>query len=272
LFSEFVADPRATPIGRYVIGPTYVSWCFNRSLLGTSLFGRPNEADARQLIRLFDADRHPAVAPVYDSVSDGRYLESVDLRAFACIAGYISSRADEFRHRVRHHALVVPAGLPGAVLAGTHEMTGTTGFHRVFRVLHDAFSWFDRPDADDARDVVERLLEQARGGGAHEVVALRAHLSASPAGASLASASRKIGCSSRTLQRALENANTSFRAELSDARLKLASDFLRHTDEKIEAIARRVGFASASKFCRWFRRITGTSPATLRSQRAASAK
>jgi AraC-like DNA-binding protein len=270
LFSEFVAEPRATPVGRYVIGPTYVAWCLNRSLMGTSLFGRPNEADARQLVRLFDAARHPAVAPKYDSVSDGRHLEAVDLGAFSCIAAHMAARADELRRRVQRHALVVPEGLAGAVLAGTGEVTGATGFHQVFRVLDDAFGWLERPDADEAREVVERLLGQARGGGMYEVVALRAHLSASPAGASLASASRKLGCSSRALQRALEHANTSFRAELSDARLNLASDLLRHSDEKLEAIARRVGFASSSAFCRWFRNLTGQVPTAFRSRRAAS--
>jgi AraC-like DNA-binding protein len=265
-YADFLADPTASPVGRCIVGPSYVVWCHERSLLGASVFGRPTEADAQQMVRIFDGNRHPAIAGSHDQISDGRYIESVDPAAFACVAAYMTSRAEELRRRVRRHAVVIPSGMSGAVLLGAGEQTGAVGFHQTFSDVGEAFTWLERPDADDARAELERVLTLARGSGSHEVAALRAHLAQSPDAESLAATARVIGCSSRALQRALTDAGTTFRAEVAAARLQVARDLLRDSDEKIEVIARRVGFASAPNFCRWFRQKTGRTPTAMRAE------
>jgi AraC-like DNA-binding protein len=234
--------------------------------MGTCLFGRPTADDARQIMLLFNADRHPAVAPTFDSVSDGRHLESINLPGFTLVANYIASRADEFRRRIRRHALVLPHGLPGAVMAGTGALTGAVGFSHTFTDLKAAFDWLERDDATPAYDEVSALLETARCGGVPEVTAVRAYLASHLSSASLEGASRMLGCSTRALQRALASASTSFRAEVTAARLKLASDLLGASDEKIATVAERVGFDSAGHFTRWFRQQSGVMPSQYRAR------
>jgi AraC-like DNA-binding protein len=86
---------------------------------------------------------------------------------------------------------------------------------------------------------------------------LRDHLAARLAEATMAGACSALGLSERTLQRRLTEAGTSFRAELTSARLKAAARRLTDTQDPITAIALDAGFSSLQHFSTKFSEVFG---------------
>jgi len=74
---------------------------------------------------------------------------------------------------------------------------------------------------------------------------------------------RRLGMSVRSLQRALGQEGQTFHAVRTRRRLIAACDLLRR-GEKVEAVAREVGFASTSHFATWFRQQSGALPSDFR--------
>lgn len=73
-----------------------------------------------------------------------------------------------------------------------------------------------------------------------------------------------MGLSSRTLQRILATAGTTFMELLDAARFCRAKELLAEHAFRVEDVGRRLGFADAVAFRRAFRRWTGTTPAAFR--------
>lgn len=73
--------------------------------------------------------------------------------------------------------------------------------------------------------------------------------------------------SSRTLHRKLLDEGTSYRALLDDLRLERARMLLRDGALGIADVATAAGFDEGASFMRWFRQMTGISPAQFREQR-----
>jgi AraC family transcriptional regulator of adaptative response / methylphosphotriester-DNA alkyltransferase methyltransferase len=77
----------------------------------------------------------------------------------------------------------------------------------------------------------------------------------------VADVARRIGASSRALQRAFaEHGELSFSEELRATRLNVAARLLRGTDLPVGAVARRVGYGDHAPFTKAFRRHHGVSP------------
>lgn len=83
-------------------------------------------------------------------------------------------------------------------------------------------------------------------------------------GASLSNAARALGTSPRTLRRRLARLGTNFQGVLDSLRRDVAEHHLRNTEESVEVISERLGFASTSAFQRAFRRWHATSPTAYR--------
>jgi AraC-like DNA-binding protein len=252
-----------SPIGRFVRGPTYLVWCFDEALCGSALWGRPTEQDAHALVRLFDRD--PTRDRPYDAVTDTRDLEVVDPAGFAVLADYLRRRMPEYARRVRRHALIHPAGLTGASVAGLFSVIGPTYAWRLFADDSSAFAWIEHPDAGRAVELVRALVAGARS-VPDALRALREHLASNLRGASLSRASRAVGQSERSLQRALTSAGTTFRQEVARSRAAAARERLEHSDAKLDAIATEVGCASASHLALLFRREYGVTPGEYRAR------
>lgn len=75
---------------------------------------------------------------------------------------------------------------------------------------------------------------------------------------------RLLNLSSRGLFRHLREAGVSYQGLVDELRCEQAYWYLRHSDEPIEAIAERLGFADGSNFSRTFKRWTGTTPRRYR--------
>ena len=96
-----------------------------------------------------------------------------------------------------------------------------------------------------------------------------------PAGVvSMQAISRKLGVSTRTLQRRLQDEGTSFQQTLDELRDSLARHYLRNTAMSSAEISFLLGFEDANSFARAFQSWTGSTPRAARSQmvNGASAK
>jgi AraC-like DNA-binding protein len=79
---------------------------------------------------------------------------------------------------------------------------------------------------------------------------------------------RRLGVSSRTLQRRLREEGTTFKAVIDATRERLARHYLGRTQLSATEIAYLLGFDEATSFFRAFQRWTGTTPETLRQRLA----
>jgi AraC-like DNA-binding protein len=88
-----------------------------------------------------------------------------------------------------------------------------------------------------------------------------------PAGVvSMQAVSRKLGVSTRTLQRRLQDEGTTFQQTLDTLRDSLAHHYLRNTAMSSAEISFLLGFEDSNSFARAFQSWTGSTPRTARSQ------
>lgn len=86
-----------------------------------------------------------------------------------------------------------------------------------------------------------------------------------PSGAcTIEDASKKLGCSKRTLQRKLQEENTSFQKQLNHTRELLAKNYLLHTRMTAEDIAFLLGYQESGSFLRAFAIWTGQTVSAYR--------
>ena len=81
---------------------------------------------------------------------------------------------------------------------------------------------------------------------------------------SMADVARRLAISSRTLQRRLQEENTSFKQELSNLRAELANYYLVHTPYSSAEISFLLGYSEPSSFFRAFHVWTGKTPDVVR--------
>ncbi|MGZ6143028.1 MAG: helix-turn-helix domain-containing protein [Myxococcales bacterium] len=258
---RFLADP----VGRYYLGETHAVWCASPSLCGSASWGRHTEQHARDLCRLYDVSRHPALRAGFDVFMDSGAIEAFDWHTFMILGDYVRSRLAEWGKVIRKHAVIVPSGPSGLIMSGLIPMLGMTYPIRFFHSPGEAMGWLDRDDLRNAVEEVDRLLDEARGLSA-VVRSLRGHLEKSLLDASVEGAARALGVTPRSLQRELKRSGTGFSAELARARVRAASALLAHSEEKIEVIARRVGCSSSSHLATLFRKAVGETPAQFRAR------
>jgi AraC-like DNA-binding protein len=250
------------PVGRWVVAaPTMVVFCPARDLCGCTAWGRPSREDTARLLEVFGAFRHPSVAARFDLVLDGRAIEGVDPDALQALIAWLDACKSELAARVRVQYGVIADTLAGVTLAGILPVLGDTHAFRVVRDPRDAFRDLS-PTGEAVADEVDAAVAVARG-APRELRELRDLLHARAGGATIQSAARALGVSVRTLQRLLREKGTTFRDEVRDARFDAARELLVHGDDKVAAIARRVGL-SENALARLVRDRTGATPAELR--------
>ena len=89
-----------------------------------------------------------------------------------------------------------------------------------------------------------------------------------PAGeCSIDDAARKLGVSRRSLQRRLQEENTSFQKQLNHTRELLARNYRAHTDMTAEDIAFLLGYQECGSFLRAFAVWTGQTVSEYRAKR-----
>jgi AraC-like DNA-binding protein len=261
---QWVGDP----VGSFEVGATHVAWCHSPTLCGLALWGRPTAEDATALASLLELMRHPDLAGGFEAFMDLRAVTRFVWPAFVVLSEKLGhGLAQGLSQRVRRHAIVVPSGPSAAQLAGLLSLLGPHHPLRLFATVAEASDWLGHVELEDALAEIDRVVTDAR---AIPVLlrALHATFERSLAQATMASSARALAMSTRTLQRELSRHRTTFSFELTRARLQAACALLVDTDDKIEAIARTVGYCSSSHLCQRFGRHLGMTPAHYRARRA----
>ena len=241
-------------------GDRVLVWRPDPSLWMTVLWDAPTVADIEEMVRLHDTAYHTPDS--FDSLVDFQRVTLVDPVAFQSLVGFAERRRSEFQRQIRHQALVRPPGMIGALVTGFFESFGFTLPVRTFEERTAALAWL-RPDraAQLDRELAARLSGVVSPGLRRVREILRQH---HDAGMDLARCAQLLGLSVRTLQRQLGEASTSFRVELSRARIEAAKILLQTADCKLTAVALEVGFATSQSFAVAFREHTGESPSDWR--------
>lgn len=255
--AAFLADP----VGAYVTGASFVVWVESPERLGMFHVGAFDRADEPALAQLFAIVVHPALAPRYDVLHDIADVSTFEQPAFEFFVGFLRQWVGELVPRIRKVAVVKPSGVAGAAFTGLfHEWVVPNFDAQLCATRAEAYAFLATPD--DARDTIEEM--GAATAGEPALRRLRAVLEADLRDASLMSVADAMSTSTRTLQRMLTANQTTFRQELMAARLRVAQSLLLARDDKIEAIAEELGFASSGAFSTMFRTAFGETPSEFR--------
>lgn len=248
------------PAGRFLAGRTWLHFCAHAELFGVVLFGKPDADDIAALVQSLVVELGAGVGP-HASLVDASRLERVDPGAFEVLAAYVRDRRVDLGARVTRLALVRPAGIEGAVVAGFYPVSGAPYPVSLFEDAAAALAWLG--SSASLADVLSSCVTEARGESAL-VGALRALLRARFADATVDEACRVLGVSERTLQRRLQDAGTTFQTELTGARMEEAQRRLDASDAPITTIALDVGYQSLQHFSAAFHKATGMAPSAWR--------
>jgi AraC-like DNA-binding protein len=255
---------RRAPVGRFVVGPGCVVFCARSTLWGIVVWGSATAQAVRTILpvleRELDWEPHSALL-------DARRLERVEPDAFAAAGEFVTTHGARLGDRLRRVALVRPAGMAGAVVAGFFDVVPAPYEVGVFDELGPALELLGHPEC--AREIDE--LHQRVTGTTPVVTAVQAFLASNLVGPELPDAARALGLAERSLQRRLREAGTTFREQLAEARLRAAERMLLDTDAPLTAIAIDVGCASLQHFDQLFRRHRGEPPGAWRARRRGGA-
>jgi AraC-like DNA-binding protein len=256
-----VEELATAPVGRYVAGVSFAHFCASHRLWGVILWGQPTIDDARELGRSLVLELAPPAQP-HVSIIDGTRLAGTDPLAFRAADAYLRHHAAKLAAYVERVALVRPAGLEGAVMAGAFDVVARPYPVEVFADAGAACAWLGMAGQ---QGIIDRIHAEVTG-TPHDVGRLRAVLEAKLDGITIERAARTLGISERSLQRKLADAGTTFKAELAGARVRVAQRLLRETDTPLTEIAFEVGSPSLQSFSALFRRHAGETPSTYRAR------
>jgi AraC-like DNA-binding protein len=254
------AEMLRSPAGRWIRAGVAILWCHSPSLCGASLWGRPTGEQARELLAFFDG--YEALAPRFDILLDASRVEGLDPDGVAVTLEWLRAHMQMLRTRIRARVGVIPQGFDGVTLSG---IALAIGWDSPVRVVTDARAGMRilLPEgADPLSDEIGAIVERVRS-APPSLLALRGLLRAREGNVTLAEVAERLAMPARTLQRLLAEVDSSFRAEQAEARFAVASERLDKTDDKVAAIASRVGL-SETGLTLLVRARTGVTPAEYR--------
>ncbi len=255
---SFVASPR----DHYVVGRCFCFWQLGTATKGVIAWGEPGAEDALDMTRAFEAGAR--IDERHVSLVDMRRLRTLDVAAFEVIMRYMAERQSAFSKTVVRQALVHGTGAIGAAVGGFYRVVNPTYPVESFDRLDRAIEWLAPPEPTVARQVMDAL--RSRFVEVPDVLSrLHALLERSTEIPSLADSAQELGISTRSFQRELAEAGSSFRLEIARFRLARAEHLLAGTGMSVKAIAFAVHI-EPTRLAALFRRVHGVSPAVWRSR------
>jgi AraC-like DNA-binding protein len=260
-----IADFLASPFGKYVADEGWLMWCASPSLMGSAHWGTVDDAAADQFLQALDAAFHPGAKPPLDVITDGELVDRWEESAFAKMVEFGRAQMPRWNEILRCHAVVVAPGLAGMLMAGAYPILKPRYRYDVVISLDQAFRALRRDLDEETREEVKRIVEELRD---PLLSRLRSYLAEHLGGGTLEEAAVTLSVSERTLQRALQQRDTTFRNELERSRVAAVRRLIIETDAPLEKVAREVGYSSASHLVRMYRRFTGETPGRARLRKA----
>jgi AraC-like DNA-binding protein len=248
------------PAGQWIAaGETAVVWCHSPGLVGANSWGRPSEADAHRVARVFDG--LPALDLRFDVLMDGAAIEAIDAAPLLVFMESIRDHFSELERRVRRRVGVISGTMEGVTLSGIGPALGGPGPVTILRDAREGFRLL-LPDGGDALcDEVAEIVARVRG-VSPLVNRLRPLLVETEGRLPIDQAAHRLGLSTRSLQRELHAAGRTYRQEQAEARFRLAEQLL-IGDDKVAAVAARLGLTEAG-LTGLVRARTGLTPSELR--------
>ncbi len=202
--------------------------------------------DVRELLRLCEIGLRPHMTP-YRWLVDLRGLELVEPATFALFLEHTRKNGDALGRNVVKQAQLRPDGIVGAVIAGFSRVARLSYPDRVFGEVDEALDWLELERAEGLALLaeLEAIRRESREG--HEVVARLQRELDWRGGLAIEDAASRLGMSTRSLQRALREAGTTYRGELDAFRIRRAQDLLRRDERTLMFGSRkRSGFRRRS--------------------------
>lgn len=255
--TEFLDDP----VGKWCAAGCGLAWCHSEALCGAVVWGAPKGPEIAELLRLFRAlFTLPGAA---DVILDGKRVERVEPDALEVALEWLNGHRPQMLRHVRLQIGVIGEGLAAVTMMGLLPIVGDTHPFRVVRDARDALREVAPAElVDGLHDELERNVAVAMD-VAPIVQRLRDAIDIASASTSIHDAARRMALSTRTLQRALGAAGTSFQAELRAARFDGARRLLESTDQKIAAVASAVGLSEGA-LTQLFKERASATPAEYR--------
>ena len=252
------------PIGKYLAGGTWLYFYASAHFSGFLLWGRLNEEDLQETIKI-KPSVHAFAAKPHVAMVDARRVEKVDAAAFAVTAGSVQEHRGAIGKVIDRLAVLHPPGLLGTIAGGFFQIVRPPYPVEVFSEPTAALRWLGMEGAGPLMAELDAL--QARVSGTTPVLRdLRALIHRNLRGVALPEAASSLGISERSLQRRLSEHGTSFQREVGLARVRAAQALLVETDASLTHIAFEVGCASLHHFSLLFRKVTGETPSQWRAR------
>lgn len=252
------------PVGGYVAGRSFVVWVQTPSRLGACHRSPLDQSETSTLLSLVPLLSHPRLEAPIDMLHDLGAVSVVERSAFAWAETFVAQYIEAIAARTRRLAVVRPTGLAGAAFTGIfHDFVRPRMDARLFAHRAEAHAWLDVGDAD--RNEIDDLHDSL----AHPslVRKLREHLAGDLAAPTIGHMAKALGVSTRSLQRHIAGVGSTFSRELASARMRAAETLLLDGDDKVETIAKRVGFRSAAAFATRFQFVNGETPSAFRARK-----
>ncbi len=262
---EFLSDP----MGRYWSGHRSCVFAHSETLLGFACWGRPEVDEVRELLSVCEVGLRPGMTP-YRWLVDLRGLELIEPSTFALFLAYTRDNGDALGRNIARQAQLRPDGFVGAIVSGFAQVARLPYPDRVFGDAEAALGWLEI-EPPTGVDLLGELAALRSGTLASHSVVSRLRRVIDDAGVSLdgGTAARRLGLSTRSLQRALREAGTTYRMELKSFRIRRAQELLRG-DRNLAWIAAELGFSSAQHFATAYRHAVGETPSAWRARHGAA--
>ena len=263
---EFLSDPT----GRYWSGRRWCVFAHSETLLGFACWGRPDVDEVRELLGVCEVGLRPGMAP-YRWLVDLRGLELIEPSTFALFLAYTRDHADVLGRNIARQAQLRPDGFVGAIISGFGQIARLPYPDRVFGDAGAALAWLEvePPAGVDLLDELATLRGETL--ASHAVVSrLRRVIDEAGVPLDAGAAARRLGLSTRSLQRALREAGTTYRMELKSFRVRRAQELLRG-ERNLAWIAAELGFSSAQHFATAYRHAVGETPSAWRARHVSTA-
>jgi AraC-like DNA-binding protein len=248
------------PVGRYAWSAPLLAWACTPRLVGLAHIGAIDQAHLPLLEMAAALPFHPDLRPPYTAIIDSSRLTYIAPGLFPFLVQHLLALRERGGTLLARVAMIRPPGLNGAAAFGlASEHMGAVVPVGFVDTLAEAV---DYAGITTDRDLVLGELEEAYALPTL-IGRVRSELRSNPV-LSMVALTQCLGISTRTLQRSLASADTSFRLEAAKARLEFAVGLIRSTDEKLETVAARCGFSSPASLARSIREGFGKTPSELR--------
>ncbi len=249
----------AAPVGRWAQVSELTVWMLGPKLAGSIYSGFVSSAEL--LRTLAPLAFHRAFDRPFRAIVDVSAVTGVDVSLFPFLVEHTREMALT-KGLIDRAACIRPKGVTGAVASGVfHDYLGANMDFRFVDSFDEAVAYVE---AEPHRAEIEAMIRATAESSV--IVSLRRLLLEDPR-RTLDAVARSLGVSTRTLQRACLDSETTFRDEVANARFAFSEQLLRVTDDKIDAIARRAGYSSSAAFARRFQQVHGITPTQFRAKR-----